>query len=188
VDRLGQAAGEWELERLLTAVAGGGKALDKDALQECTGLPKHECLQISFSDVLLLISLHQILFFDGLFLNLHFKCYPLSWSPLQKSAIAFPLPHPIPCPNPGFYEGAHSFTHIPFHLLDLTFPYTGGIKPYHDQGPLFPMMPNKAILCFICDWSHRSIPVFSWDGGLVPGSSGVSGWLILLFFFWGCLS
>ena len=23
-------------------------------------------------------------------------------------------------------------------------------------------------------------------GGLVPGSSGVSGWLILLLFLWGC--
>jgi hypothetical protein len=48
-----------------------------------------------------------------------------------------------------------------------------------DQRPLLPMMPDKAILCYICTWSH----VYS-VGGLVPGSSGGSGWLILLFFLW----
>ena len=41
-------------------------------------------------------------------------------------------------------------------------------------------MPNKAILCYICSWSHVSLNVYSLVGGLVPGSSGGSGWLILL--------
>jgi len=42
-------------------------------------------------------------------------------------------------------------------------------------------MPNKAILCYICSWSHGSVHVYSLGGGLVPGSSG---WLVL--FLWGC--
>jgi hypothetical protein len=43
-------------------------------------------------------------------------------------------------------------------------------------------MYDMAILCYICSWSH----VYSFVDGLVPGSSGGSGWLILLFFLWGC--
>jgi hypothetical protein len=42
-------------------------------------------------------------------------------------------------------------------------------------------VPDKAIInCYICSWSH----VYSFFHGLVPGSSGRSGWLILLFFLW----
>ena len=38
-------------------------------------------------------------------------------------------------------------------------------------------MLNKAILCIICSWSHRSLHVYSLVGGLVPGSSrGLLGW------------
>jgi hypothetical protein len=47
-------------------------------------------------------------------------------------------------------------------------------------------MLDKAILCYICSWSHGHLHVFSLVGDLVPGSSGSSGWLILLtslFFF-----
>jgi hypothetical protein len=42
------------------------------------------------------------------------------------------------------------------------------------------LMLDKAILCYICSWSH----VYSFVDGLVPGSSEGSGWLILLFFLW----
>ena len=38
-------------------------------------------------------------------------------------------------------------------------------------------MPDKAILCYICSWSL----VYSLVHGSVPGNSGASGWLILLF-------
>ena len=34
--------------------------------------------------------------------------------------------------------------------------------------------------------SHGSLHVYSLVGGLVPGSSGGSGWLISLFILWGC--
>lgn len=58
-----------------------------------------------------------------------------------------------------------------------------GIKPSQDQGPLLPLMPDKAILCYICRWSHGSLHVYLLVGSLVPGSSGL---LILLFFLWHC--
>jgi hypothetical protein len=45
------------------------------------------------------------------------------------------------------------------------------------QGPLLPWIHDKAILCY-----H----MYSYVDGLVPGSSWGSGWLILLFFLWGC--
>ena len=105
------------------------------------------------------------------FLYLHFKCYPLSWFPLRKSSILSPTPclptNPLLLPGPG----------IPLHW---------GIEPSQDQGPLLPLMLGKAILCYICSWSHGTLHVYSLVGGLVPGRSGRSGWLILLFFLWGC--
>lgn len=59
-----------------------------------------------------------------------------------------PLSHPS---SPCFYEGAPLATHslpptcpgIPLHW---------GIEPSHDQGPHLPLMPNKAILCYIWGW------------------------------------
>jgi hypothetical protein len=41
-------------------------------------------------------------------------------------------------------------------------------------------MPDKAILCYICCWSHWSPHVYSFVGGLVPGS--YEGALV----FWYC--
>jgi hypothetical protein len=43
-------------------------------------------------------------------------------------------------------------------------------------------MADKAILCYIYSRSLWFLYVYSLVGGLVPGSSGRSGWLILLFF------
>jgi hypothetical protein len=84
-----------------------------------------------------------------------------------------PLPHPsFPC----FYEGV---TNPPTNscLPALEFPYTGAsIELSQNQGPLFPLMPDKAILSYIYGWSHKSLHVYSLVGGLVPGSSGESGW------------
>jgi hypothetical protein len=61
-----------------------------------------------------------------------------------------------------------------------------GIKPSQDQGSLLPLISDKAILCYMCCWSHGSLHVYSLVCGLVPGDSGGSDWLILLFFLWGC--
>jgi hypothetical protein len=65
------------------------------------------------------------LFFITYFLYLHFKCYPLSLFPLQKSPIPSLLPllpyPPTPIPGPG----------IPLYW---------GIEPSQDLGPLLPLM------------------------------------------------
>ncbi|EDM10302.1 RGD1560158 (predicted), isoform CRA_a [Rattus norvegicus] len=38
-------------------------------------------------------------------------------------------------------------------------------------------MPDNAILCYICGWSHGSFHVYSLVDGLVPGTSG-GVWLV----------
>ena len=86
-------------------------------------------------------------------------------------------------PSLCFYEGIP----LPSHLLLP--PHPGitpqwGIKLSQEQGPLLQMMSDKVIFCYICSWSHGSLHVFSLVGGLVPGSYGESGWLILLLFLW----
>ena len=89
--------------------------------------------------------------------------YPLSYPP----PLGVPPPiHPLPPPH-------------------LCIPLYWSIEPSQDQGPLLPLIPNKAILCYIYVWSHGSLHVYSLVGGLDPGSSG---WLIQLFFLWGCRS
>ena len=79
-----------------------------------------------------------------------------------------------PPPSPGSPNHPHNHSPgIPLHW---------GIKPSQDQGPLLPLMTNKAILCYICSWSHGSLHVYSLVGDLVPGRFWGFGWLILLFF------
>ena len=97
----------------------------------------------------------------------------------------FPGFHSEKPPTPSPPPPAHQPTHllhpprpgIPLHLEN---------KPSQNQGPLFPLMSNKVILYYICNWSHGPLHVYSLAGGLVSGSSGGSIWLILLFFLWGC--
>jgi hypothetical protein len=84
--------------------------------------------------------------------------------PFPVSPLETPLSHP---PNRLLLCGCS-----PTHLPALAFP---GIKSSQDQGPLLPLMPDKAILCYICGWSHGSLHVYSLVGSLVPGSSGESG-------------
>jgi hypothetical protein len=74
---------------------------------------------------------------------------PLSYPPASIRV----LPHPLLPPPPG----------IPLYW---------GIEPSQDQGVLLTLMPNKAILCHICSWSHESLNVYPLVGGLVPGSYG----------------
>ena len=87
--------------------------------------------------------------------------------------------HPPPC----FYEGAPSPTQqLQTHHPSI--PLHWRIEPSQYQVPPVSLMLNKAILCYICSLSHGSLHVYSLIGGLVPGSSGSSGWLIL-FLLWG---
>ena len=79
----------------------------------------------------------------------------------------FPSENPLsPLPSPC------SPTHpllLPCHGIPLHW----GIEPSQGQGPLLPLMSNKAILCYRCIWGQGSLHVYSFVGGLVPGSSGV---------------
>jgi hypothetical protein len=40
------------------------------------------------------------------------------------------------------------------------------------------LMSHKAILCYISDWSHGLLHVYSLVSGLVPGSSRGNDWLV----------
>jgi hypothetical protein len=91
--------------------------------------------------------------------------------------ISPPQTHPI-LPPPA---SMRVHPHHPATPISLPCIYWG-IEPSQDQGPPLPRMPDKAILCYICSWSHWSPHMYFLVGGLVPGSSGGSGWLILLFF------
>ena len=98
---------------------------------------------------------------------------PFLVSPLKKKKKPTPFPNPLltspsipaslfwPSPTPG-----HQVFTGPRALLSLMF--------------------HKTIFCYICSWSHGSLHVYSLVGGLVPGSSGGTGWFVLLFLLWGC--
>ena len=112
-----------------------------------------------------------VFFFYWIFYVFTFQMFsPFPVSPLEP-------PYPIP-PTLCFYEGAPSPTHS-FPLHGPGIPLHWGVEPW----PLL-LMPDNAILCYICGWSHGSLYVYSLVGDLVPGNSGRSGCLIL-FFLWG---
>jgi hypothetical protein len=110
----------------------------------------------------------------GYFMYLHFECHPLPWFLLWKPPLLYPL---------LLLLWGCSPTHPPTHS-HLAFPYTGESSLH--QGLLLLSMTDNANLCYMCSWRHASLHVYSLVGGLVPGSSEGSGWLILLFFLWGC--
>ena len=109
------------------------------------------------------------LLFIGYFPYLHFKCYPLSKTPLQKSPTQYPPPASMK------YSPTHPLTSscpdIPLHW---------GVENPQAQVLLLSLMSNKAFLCHICGWSPGSLHVFSLAGVPISGSSGASGLLTLL--------
>jgi hypothetical protein len=95
-------------------------------------------------------------------------------SPFLVSPPKIPYPLPLPLvPNPP--------TPIPRPGIPLYW----GKEPSKDLGPLLPLMTNKAILFYICSWSHESHHVYSLIGGLVPRSSEGTDLFILMFLLWG---
>jgi hypothetical protein len=106
--------------------------------------------------------------FIGYYLYLHSKCYPLSrYHPKT--------PYPISPPPASIRVFPYPPTHS-CHLA-LKFLYTGvSIEPSEDQGPLLPLMSDKAILCYMCSSSHVSLHVYFLVGGLVLESYVGSGW------------
>jgi hypothetical protein len=104
--------------------------------------------------------------------------YILNVIPFPEFPPRNPLFYP---PSSCFYEGVAT----PTHTLPPPHPHIPhrGIQPSQDQELLLPLMPDKAILCYIYGWSHGSLHVYYLVGGLDPVNSG---WLILLFFPRGC--
>jgi hypothetical protein len=100
----------------------------------------------------------------------HWLFYLFTFQMLFPFPVSLSSPHPFP--PPCFYEGAPPPTHS--CLIDPTIPLCWGIKPPQGQGPPLPLMSGKAILCYICCWSYRSLHIYSLVGGLVSGSSGWS--------------
>jgi hypothetical protein len=78
-------------------------------------------------------------------------------------------------------------THLPSPAPPLQHPLSWGIKPPQDQGSPLSLMSSRSILCYICIWSHGSLPVHLLVSSLIPGSTGWSGQLMLSF-LWHLLS
>jgi hypothetical protein len=100
--------------------------------------------------------------------------FPVS---LPKTRIFLP-------PLPFFYMSTPPPTHplLP-HWSSIPLPWV--IKPPLDQGFSLWVMPDKAILCYISSCSHRyPLCIFVW--WFTPSELSGFGWLILLFFLWGC--
>jgi hypothetical protein len=108
------------------------------------------------------------IFFIRYFLYLHFKCYSLSQFPCCNL-----LSHP---PSPCFYESVPQLT-THSHLHALAFSYTGASSLHRSKGLSYHWWRTR--LSFA---TYGSLHVYS----LVPGSSGGTGFFILLFLLWGC--
>jgi hypothetical protein len=92
----------------------------------------------------------------------------------------FRFPSRTPYPIPSSYASMRVLPIPPTHSY-----LHWGIESSHHQGPLFPLMPDKAILLDM--WLEPWVPpcvFFGW--WLSPWSSGGSGWFILLSFLWCC--
>lgn len=85
---------------------------------------------------------------------LHFKYFFL---------LGTPYPSHIPLPLWGCYV---------IHPSTPGIPLLQGNEHPQAQGPLLPLMSNKAIFCHICTQSHGSLRMYSLVGGPVTVSSG----------------
>ena len=79
-------------------------------------------------------------------------------SPFLVSPPQPPIPSPVPFASKSVF---------PSHLIP---PHWGNKRP-QDQGPLLPLMSDKAVLCYIHSWSHGLLCVYSLVGDLVSESS-----------------
>jgi hypothetical protein len=125
-------------------------------------------------------------FFSFFYFLLDILCiYISNVIPFPSFFSGEPLPPPLPC----FYEDAPPPTRT-FRLTTLAFFYTGASSFHRTKGfssHWCQTIPSSAT--YAAGAMGPSLHVYSLVGGLVPGSSwggGRSGWLILLFFLWGC--
>jgi len=89
--------------------------------------------------------------------------------------MLFPFPHldHTLSPSPCFYEDAPTHS----DLNTLTLPYSREMSLHGTKGLSSYWYLTRPILCYICDWSHGPLHVYSLVGGLVPGNSG-GVWLV----------
>ena len=92
-------------------------------------------------------------------------------SPSPVSPPQLPIPSPL-----RFASMRCSSTHSP----TLASPFLASPcqendqdkqRPPQDQGFPFPLMPDKALLCYICSWSHGSLHACNLAGVFLPGIS-----------------
>ena len=77
-----------------------------------------------------------------------------------------PLESPYPIPPP--LASMRMFPTHPLPPHGPQIPLHWGTEPSQDQQPLLPLIPDNAILCCICSWSHGSLHVYSLVGGFSP--------------------
>ena len=90
---------------------------------------------------------------------------------------------PIPALHAFMWMDHNSHTHqLRSHCPGI--PLHWSIEPSLKQELFLPLMSNKVILYYMCNWSNGSLHVCSFICGLVLGKSQGSGWLILFSFYW----
>jgi hypothetical protein len=126
---------------------------------------------------------HDLFLFYRMKQDFYWIFYLFTFQMLSPFPVSNSRPPPSYPPSPCFYEGSlHVPTHPPpppWHDIPLQW----GIESSKDQGPSLLLMPNKAILCYICSWSYGSLHMYFLVGDLVPGNSGgLVGWYCCSFY------
>ena len=85
---------------------------------------------------------------------------------MLSSFLVYPLepPYPIPSSPASIRVFSHPPTHPFLPPWGPCIPLHWGIEPSQDQGSLLPLMPDKVIICYICNWRHDSLHVYSLVG------------------------
>jgi hypothetical protein len=101
-------------------------------------------------------------------------------SNVMSSPFPVPPSRKPPIPSSLTLTGRTHSSRVFLH--PSTHSHLPALNSLQDQGPLLLLMPDKAILCYICSWSHVYLVWWLSPWKLWKGSC----WLILLFFLWGC--
>jgi hypothetical protein len=113
---------------------------------DAVGVISHTKILFNVSDALI-VGFYPLLFLIGYFIYLHLKCYPL---------CQFPLQNPPPLPLSLVLWGCSPLTHPLLPSLGSSSLHWG-IEPSQDQGPLIPLIPDKANLSWV-----TSCVLFGW--------------------------
>ena len=155
-------------------LSGSGRASQETAI---SGYCQQGLLGISNSDWVWRLHLGWIPRWESLWMAFSSVSAPhfVPVFPLDRSNSGLKILRRVGVPIPPLL--VHPPASLSWHSPTL------GHQPIQAQGPLLPLM---SIPCYICSLHHGSLHVYSLVGGLVPRSSGSTGWFILLFFLWGC--